>query len=40
MLINKKNQCVFVLASALLRKVRKSSLLAVNVSNGLIDVVF
>jgi len=39
MFINQKNQCVFDLVSALLRNVRNSSLLAVNVSDGLIDVV-
>jgi len=39
MFINQKNQRVFDLASALLRNMRNSSLLAANVSNGLIDVV-
>ena len=34
----KENLCVFDLVSALLRNVRNSSLLAVNVSDGLIDV--
>jgi len=39
MFINKKSMCCFDLVSALLRNVRNSSLLAVNVSDGLIDVV-
>jgi len=39
MFINQKNQCVFDLASALLRNVRNSSLLAVNISDRLIDIV-
>ena len=39
MFINQKNQYVFDLVSALLRNVWNSSLLAVNVSDGLIDFV-
>jgi len=39
MFINPKNPRVFDLVSALLRNVRNSSLLAVNVSDGFIDVV-
>jgi len=39
MFINQKNQCVFDLVSALLRNVWNSSLLAVNFSDWLIDVV-
>jgi len=33
MFLNQKNQCVFDLVSALLRNVRNSSLLAVNISD-------
>jgi len=39
MFTNPKNPRVFDLVSALLRNVRNSSLLAVNVSDGLIGVV-
>jgi len=39
MFINQKNQCVFDLVSALLRNVWNSSLLAVNFSDWLIDVI-